>query len=438
MKIKKLILSVPFLFIACTNEMMEDLSPPANQQLVTRNTIEETTSYYVSYEEALAKVTDLFKHEDDVQTRSTIRSVKEHYEYVANPQTRSIDTNEIEVKFHIINFEDNAGFAVVSTDSRTTDIYAYSTTGNLDLNNALTNSGISIFFANAIPHYQAEIANTTAHIGNTRADITPLPDEDDITSYLVTEYNGEYYYTKYEDPVVATTQGPLLTVEWNQTSPYNYYCPEVDSISYSYDGRAAVGCAPVAMGQIMSYFKHPSSVGNYTFNWDAIMYNSSYSYYDFSEEALSTAFLLKTIGLYAGTTYGVSSPTAYNNISTTFSEFGYNFSTSSFDATKVKGSLNSNYPVSTYGVAAIDSIDTIKYVAHQWVIDGYQIRRRYVTYYYTYSPYEKYTTDYWDTLYYRCNWGWGGKHDGWYTDVFYADEKSFRYSNLIIYNIRPQ
>ena len=62
-------------------------------------------------------------------TRSTSRKVKSTEIFVAKPSTRSVESEE--VSFYLINYENNEGYAMVSTDSRTTPVYAYSDEGNL-------------------------------------------------------------------------------------------------------------------------------------------------------------------------------------------------------------------------------------------------------------------------------------------------------------------
>lgn len=49
--------------------------------------------------------------------------------------------------------------------------------------------------------------------------------------------------------------GPLLTTTWEQSGPYNKFCPE-DPDTF----RCVVGCVATAMAQIVNYHKHPSSV----------------------------------------------------------------------------------------------------------------------------------------------------------------------------------
>jgi len=57
--------------------------------------------------------------------------------------------------------------------------------------------------------------------------------------------------------------GPLLTTTWDQSSPYNNYCPWGDG------GRCVVGCVATAAAQIMAYHQWPEAgYGSYTYWWD--------------------------------------------------------------------------------------------------------------------------------------------------------------------------
>src|SRR5204862_327153 len=61
---------------------------------------------------------------------------------------------------------------------------------------------------------------------------------------------------------------PMITSNWNQPVPYNEMCPADPAGSA---GHAIVGCVPVAMGQIMYYYRWPDhGTGSYTY------YDSTY------------------------------------------------------------------------------------------------------------------------------------------------------------------
>ncbi len=80
---------------------------------------------------------------------------------------------------------------------------------------------------------------------------------------------------------------PLLgEIKWNQTFPYNMYCPKYDGANSS-----ATGCVATAMAQIMAYHRHPDTLlanipayttntygirvegeaAGYAYNWDAML-----------------------------------------------------------------------------------------------------------------------------------------------------------------------
>lgn len=57
-------------------------------------------------------------------------------------QTRSNDESS-SYGYYILNFEDNAGFAIVSADRRRNDLYAISDEGSLHLSDTLENAGLN-------------------------------------------------------------------------------------------------------------------------------------------------------------------------------------------------------------------------------------------------------------------------------------------------------
>ncbi len=60
-----------------------------------------------------------------------------------------------------------------------------------------------------------------------------------------------------------TITGPLLSLTWNQNSPYNYYAP---AAAGGPGGRAYAGCVATAMSQIMRHHKSPTAIaGDYTY-----------------------------------------------------------------------------------------------------------------------------------------------------------------------------
>ena len=76
---------------------------------------------------------------------------------------------------------------------------------------------------------------------------------------------------------VSSEVSPLIRVNWNQTSPYNKYCP-----SDNQHGKAIVGCVAVAMAQAMSVDQYPARPsGAYSYTSD----NYGSLYIDYDKEA---------------------------------------------------------------------------------------------------------------------------------------------------------
>ncbi|MBR1520337.1 MAG: C10 family peptidase [Bacteroidaceae bacterium] len=419
-KVIYILLATPLLFFmsACENddEQFEVLEQPTQQE----------NPYYVPFETALANVENLFAQEDlSTRTRHIERTVESHQEYVANRGTRSA-SDSIEVKFHVINFENNQGFALVSADSRTTSIYAYSTTGHLDMEYAIANTGFGDFMEDATEFYKEEIVNGKVIPGDPEPIDTTHVKYKDIPLLPLVEIDGGYYHIREGDKEVRYTTGELLSVAWEQWFPYNYFCEENLYVDAVYHGKAAAGCGPIAAAQIMSYYRYPYSAVGTTFDWSLIM--TSPSYYKLTTASMETAHLIKTIGETAHATYGVSTTVTTTNIGSMFKKFGYSISgPADFDYSKIQSSLNAFHPVYTRG----NSGD----VGHAWVIDGYTSYQHNVTYYYTYPPYDVYkTSTIYDEVYYHCNWGEGTYTNSWCLSPF----KTYNDSKQIIYNIQPQ
>lgn len=412
--------------IACTNEDLPDFT--AHEEY-SKNAID---SFYVPYETALQHALKVLNH-DSTATRAsgTERKVSNHYEYVANKATRSNGDGDTEVRFHVINFEDNLGFALVSADSRTTPVYAYSETGNLDIE-AATNSGFGDFMAAAEIYYLNEInleIPMLPELPNDSSPFLPKPTEP-IHNLPIVELDGKRYYLGGGDIIYRNPDGILLNVEWDQGWPYNYYCGLNDNAYSSCNGRNAAGCGPIAAAQIMSYFKYPTSFAGFTFDWDRI---TSYTYfYNLTNEAESAARLINLIGIESNATYGRDTSTRINNMDDMFITFGYSCTGPiNYNVAKAKESLNNSSPIYFRGSDSKSG--------HAWVIDAYRQTDSYYIYYQMDEPYNVYRTitDIGDT-YYHCNWGWSGSYNGWYLDVFkLPDNTNLSSGRQMIYNITP-
>lgn len=429
--------------IACTNEDLPDFT---THEEYNKNAID---SFYVPYETALQHALKVLNH-DSAATRAlgTERKVSNHYEYVANKATRSNGGGDTEVRFHVINFEDNQGFALVSADSRTTPVYAYSETGNLDMDDAIENSGFDVFMVAAEEYYMNEIILPTLPDTidtGTPTPITPVPGNP-ILQLPIVEFNGVYYYLGGDDVVCTNPGGILLGVEWHQDWPYNYYCGRNDSTNMYAGYLNRAGCGPIAAAQIMSYFKYPASFDGYTFDWEKM--SQRYFPNDFSprisESAKSVAHLVNLIGIESKAIYGVSTSTYIADMDDMFRNFGYSCTGPvDYNVSKVMESLDNSSPVYFRGQNNSNSSS-----GHAWVIDAYRQSKSTRIYYHMQEPYNIYTTTItYGDVYYHCNWGWinednsayslTGNHNGWYLDVFSVNGSNYSSHRQMIYNIAP-
>ena len=262
----------------------------------------------------------------------------------------------------------------------------------------------------------------------------PVPDNP-IGNLAVVYKNGEYYRmdTHYSTAAQVTQ---LINVEWNQDFPYNYFCPTVNTSNQGYypslQGKAAVGCVPIAIGQIMSYHEYPLVYDTITFNWNLIKFSPYYN--NISPESMETAKLLYRVGLCASVDYGYESSANFLNAQSALGQMGYSFEASSFSRNKVISSLNNLKPVYIRGTSPDGG--------HAWVIDGYRIMRYWKDYYTVDPPYTYCFNEYEDTDYFHCNWGWGGNYNGYFLNTFriYKQDGTslpFNGGNKIIYDIEP-
>ncbi|MCX6256544.1 MAG: C10 family peptidase [Bacteroidia bacterium] len=201
-----------------------------------------------------------------------------------------------------------------------------------------------------------------------------------------------------------TSVQPMITTHWDQGQYYNELCP-ADAAGPG--GHALVGCVPVAMGQIMNYYRWPlHGTGSYSYT-DSIYgtlsadFNNTNYHWNEMPVALtasnhSLAELLYDLGVSVDLQYGPNG-SGMTNHKAAFSlktYFGYSPLTQYIfrDSTNINWKqtildhLNAGMPLYYAGWS-----DTVFQDGHAFVCDGYQ-----------------------DTTYFHFNWGWSGNYDGYF------------------------
>ena len=108
--------------------------------------------------------------------------------------------------------------------------------------------------------------------------------------WLLDEYSQEiasircnaFSATKTKNTQDRDAIAPMITTRWNQSSPYNNMCPEVNS------RRCVTGCVATAMAQIINYHQ-PTATGTASYNW-----NGQTLSFDFTNETFDWDNMLDT------------------------------------------------------------------------------------------------------------------------------------------------
>lgn len=401
---------------SCSKEDGVGIPEPATPQEV---------SYRVSVKDALRSANNILSAGDRA-TRSVERKVKSTELYIAKPATRSNDG--VEVSFYLINYEDNAGYALVSTDKRATPVYMFADEGNITTAAFEEVTPLAIFMDEAIANYEIEVASSGT---DGPIDIGLPPGIDGRIGIL----NGVEYYL--QENTTYLTKGPYTATRWHQGYPYNIYCD-----------NNLVGCLPLAMGQIMAYYRHPNSLNNRVLNWDNMSQLEFYNINDSGAE--DVAYFLRQIGEIGDADYRFANPDenedggtymSMANIEPTYNTFGYlcgDYQT--FDVDMAIAQLDQQKPFIAYGVRIVEgeSGEDYKEVAHAWIIHGYRIEHHVLRYLYKTPPYLEYTTREYSTIYLRHNVGWQSTNSNLYYD-YYTLTTDFIHPlhNGMVLNISP-
>lgn len=317
---------------------------------------------------------------------------------------------EEEKTFYIINFKEG-GFAVVPSDKRATDVYAFSTEGYFDVEK---NESLRCFMSLATDYLNEDMVLQPR-------ELKPIPGPDD---YLIDWYGGEKCYAK--STVSTTRPFYLLNTKWHQHEPYRMFC-------FTTSGEdAAAGCVAIAMAQIMAYHKKPLSYNNHTYLWEEML---QYSYVPYGGDAAKcVAYLVNDIGKVVKMHYDTfERGGSFSNISNAFigfKAFGYLADLpQSYDSNKVLQSLVASRPVL---VRATQSNST---EGHEWVIDGYYQENTSVDYY-SVETLQYRGSNFFSRKYVHCNWGWISDGNGYFLEgVYNVDGNSLNKDISIMSNI---
>lgn len=312
------------------------------------------------------------KQAADIATRfltgkGRIAAIRGHQQSITTTLLTPVGSNKL---FHIFNVGQSDGYVIVSGDDRTEAILGYAEEGRLVADSLPLNmqSWLASYAEQIEWLQQSEVANARRN----------LP----VYSYIA----------------------PLTETKWDQGAPYSNNCP-------TYNGmRCATGCVATAMAQVMYYHQWPSrtkqTIPGYTtdtynlnvstksttsIDWGSMQ--TTYSTSETGSGAAAVAKLMELTGASVGMDYTPNNSGAYSSkvAKALYDYFDYDgsvqykqrvFHNTSTWEKLVYQELAASRPVYYGGVSAGGG--------HAFVVDGY------------------------DNGYFHVNWGWTGKHNGFF------------------------
>jgi len=330
-----------------------------------------------------------------------------------------------------VDFENNAGCAVLAADRRIKDkILAITESGsfnNMDSTmfpptykqgmyaDSELMKGFSLYNADVDDYYVA-------------GEFTPLYFCDNFAKYCLTQCDDPDPSTiPPSDPhesikyVVGEWQtkekiAPMLTTVWHQDSPFNDMNIPMNWFFWQkWKKRSPAGCFPIAIAQIVAYHEKMSECNGYKLNWDSIkknlyVYNNNADSSASYEDKRAVAKLVRWISVFCHAVYTPDFTFVFPHDARIVMSFIYGNATThcSYDNGVVYNMLKNNKPAL---VCAISKI----FDGHAWVVDGYLHRMRQEICIRNRDGKERRDTTYREQQLVHCNWGWGGNCNGYYS-----------------------
>ena len=237
---------------------------------------------------------------------------------------------EVEPYFHIFNFGDNEGFAIMSGDDRVEPLLALTSKGTFNPDEEIDSPGFEYAYKKMEEYYVARV------IGGPSIDIyDSIPPRDTLPlDFPVRE-------TREDTLIYHTMNYGYCPVKWHQEEPYNKYC-------YTLDGETAkTGCVATAVAQLMAIYRYPNSYNGYTFDWYEMRNSAQQNdtiVIDQIARLMQQLGLSNNLGMNYGEDYSLASA---GGIPLTFRNFGYanGGNVIEYNSSTVLNELMNGYPI---------------------------------------------------------------------------------------------
>lgn len=228
---------------------------------------------------------------------------------------------------------------------------------------------------------------------------------------------------------------PLCKTQWNQSTPYNDLCPEVNG------ERSVTGCVATAMSQAMKYHNWPETGEGYTaYDWKGSTLSLDFSTQSFKWDLMCDQY------------YGDSTEAQNNAVAEIMRAAGYsvnmNYSPTASGASSIMiGSALGQY--FRYDKSSLRYLERDHYPLYDWEEIIYKSLQEDGPVIYDGQSYDgghSYICDgYSSDGYFHFNWGWGGISDGYFLlDALDPIEQGiggaaagFNFMQDVIVGIRP-
>ncbi|MBR5844162.1 MAG: C10 family peptidase [Bacteroidaceae bacterium] len=313
------------------------------------------------------------------QTADNFLALDNEWHGADDAQVRLVEHDGVPA-YYVVEYN-NGGWAVVSAQTSSQPVIGYNTTGEF-----------------AAPGAMGELLNFNAKVITARA----LQGE----TVEHADWKRVMQRKPAADPESTPDIAPMITVNLNQNSPYNKYCPKIDG------KNALVGCVAVSMTQAMMVQRYPErSVGKNSYkyqdmkpsivyddeapyDWDAMYACDQTGNYD------EVARLLYHAGVSINMMYSLTFSGAY--IEDAAKALVRHFQ---YDKQRVHAVARASFDDATwYDKILTDLLNrrVVMYMGaadkegnggHCWNLDGWKNSTQMV----------------------HCNWGWGGYGDGYFS-----------------------
>lgn len=354
---------------------------------------------------------------------------------------------------YVVDFADEGGFLLIAADRRVQiPLLAFVDSGSLQ--DTIYNGGLGAFLGMAEMGIKQSIYDYEKMKDSVSAELKhkgiALPQLVSSSSYGDDEYDyeGEIYYETslaYKDRVIYK-KNPLVPTKWSQNEPFN------ENVKYNScsAGTTLAGCVPVAIGQLMAFWKYPTTLYGDSYNWASInQYPTLYQMQNTAPTSVKAQVsnLMDRLGRRMDSDYSCETTgTKRNKAAEMLTAAGFSHGgMQSYNYNTVVSSIDDGQPV--FGRGNSGQVKVLGIVVgytggHAWIIDGYLTTETK----YNYIAERKSRTDgaiidRWTgsdvskSHYHHVNWGWGGDRDGYYAG-YYFDANNFPdfNSNVSVYS----